>query len=197
MASKLPQSDIYSLLGVKHTYAESTIRKAYRALVKALEAEHGSDYLKTGQYKAYEEAWNVVADPDARAGYDAYWRKEYGAAAAEAEAAAKRTTVRRSSRSTKPQAEVHTRDGENYRMYDPKLPASIYERGQVWYFPQVRSWVNKYALVEGYGKVMGVDKFEGINGEVGFVEISFHELRKMNGGELGKDLRRFITGQGA
>jgi curved DNA-binding protein CbpA len=193
MATKLPETDIYALLGVKHTYAESTIRKAYRALVKVLETELGAEYIKDERFKAYDQALETLVDPDKRAAYDNFWRASFGTAAAEAEGTAKRTTVRRTARSSKPQAEVHTHDGENYRIYDSKLPANVYERGQVWYFPQVRSWLNKYALVEAFGKVMGVDKFDGINGEVNYVEISFYELRKMNGGDLGKDLRRFAV----
>lgn len=45
--AKTYETDYYGLLGVKHTYAESTIRKAYRALVKALEAEVGSEYINS------------------------------------------------------------------------------------------------------------------------------------------------------
>jgi curved DNA-binding protein CbpA len=192
MAKKTFEMDFYGLLGVKHTYAESTIRKAYRALVKALEMEVGQDYITSEQFKNYDEALTVLSDPDERARYDDFWRKNYATATAAAEAEAKRTTARRTTRSTRPQAEVHTHDGENYRMYNANLPASLYERGQVWFFPRVRSWLDKYALVNAFGKVMGTDTFEGLNGEVNFVEVSFHELRKMNGADLGKDLRRFV-----
>lgn len=197
MTTKTFDTDYYGLLGVKHTYAESTIRKAYRALVKVLESEHGSDYIKTDQYKTYEAALETLVDPDQRARYDDYWRKNHAGSAAADEAAGKRTTVRRAVRTAKPQVEVHTHGEENYRKYDPKLPPSVFERGQVWYFPQVRSWLNKYALVEAFGKIMGVDNFEGINAEISYIEVSFYELRKMNGGDLGKDLRRFVVGQPA
>jgi hypothetical protein len=198
MATTDQQPDFYALLGVKHTFAESTIRKAYRAKVKVLEADLGEDYVSSEQYQALEEALTVLADPDARANYDAYWRKAYAGATAAGEAeAGKRTTVRRAPRaSSRPQAQVHTHtNGENYRIYESTLPAEIYERGQIWYFPKVRSWLDKYALIEAFGKVMAVDSFDGINGELKFVEVSFYDTRKMNTTDLGKDLRRFIVGQ--
>jgi curved DNA-binding protein CbpA len=192
--------DFYGLLGVKHTFAESTIRKAYRAKVKVLEADLGEDYVSSEQYQALEEALGVLSDPEARSKYDAYWRQTYaGGAAAGDGPGAKRTTVRRAARpSSRPQAQVYTHtNGENYRMYDPALPAEIYERGQIWYFPKVRSWLDKYALVEAFGKVMAVDSLDGINGELRYVEVSFYDTRKMNTVDLGKDLRRFIVSQAA
>ena len=198
MTTTNAEPDYYALLGVKHTFAESTIRKAYRAKVKVLEADLGSDYVSSEPYAALEAALGVLADPDARARYDAFWRKTYAGADASGEGdSAKRTTVRRAPRaSSRPQAAVHTHtNGENYRIYDPVLPAEIYERGQIWYFPKVRSWLDKYALIEAFGKVMAVDSFEGINGELKFVEVSFYDTRKMNTTDLGKDLRRFIVSQ--
>jgi hypothetical protein len=198
--TNVAEPDYYALLGVKHTFAESTIRKAYRAKVKVLEADLGADYATSEPYQALEAALGVLVDPDARAKYDSYWRKTYGGAAAAAEGdGPKRATVRRAPRaSSRPQAAVHTHtNGENYRIYDPVLPAEIYERGQIWYFPKVRSWLDKYALVEAFGKVMAVDSFEGINGELKFVEVSFYDTRKMNTADLGKDLRRFVVSQPA
>ena len=56
-------------------------------------------------------------------------------------------------------------------------------------FPRVRSWLAKYELVEAFGKVMGVDKFDGLSGEVSFIEVSFYELRKMNGADLSNGLQ--------
>src|SRR5436853_7880560 len=99
MAKKTFELDYYGLLGVKHTYAESTIRKAYRALVKALEAEVGQDYIGSEQFKNYDEALTVLSDPDERARYDDFWKKNYAGAAAEAEA--KQTTVHRPARSSR------------------------------------------------------------------------------------------------
>jgi hypothetical protein len=83
-----------------------------------------------------------------------------------------------------------TEDGK-YPLYEPGASRDAYKKGDVVYFPKVRSWLDKGAFTEAYGRVVSVELFDG---EVPYVEVSFDDssVKKLNKVDLGKDLRRFL-----
>jgi hypothetical protein len=76
--------------------------------------------------------------------------------------------------------------------FDAAAPAANYSAGSVLFFPQVRHWHDKGNLVEAYGKVLSVEKFDN---EVPFIVVSFDdpEVNALNSFELGKDPRNFLV----
>jgi hypothetical protein len=95
----------------------------------------------------------------------------------------------KSTKAKKPGAQT-TGDGQ-HQVYDPAAQRDVYTKGEVVFFPRVRNWLDKGALVEAYGRVVNVDLFDN---EVPFIEISFDDssVRKLNEVDLGKDLRKFL-----
>lgn len=78
-----------------------------------------------------------------------------------------------------------------FQTFDAAAAASAYSAGTVLFFPQVRHWHDKGNLVEAYGKVLSVEKFDN---EVPYIVVSFEgpELAELNAFELGKDPRNFL-----
>jgi hypothetical protein len=100
-----------------------------------------------------------------------------------------KTTATKTTRTKKPSAQM-TEDGQ-HAVYDPSAPRDAYTKGDVVFFPKVRNWLNKGALVEAYGRIVSVDLFDG---EAPFLEVSFDDsqVRKLNKIDLGKDIRKFM-----
>lgn len=100
-----------------------------------------------------------------------------------------KSTSSRSSRSKKSVTPM-TDDGK-HPLYDPSAPRDAYKKGDVIYFPKVRNWLDKGALVEAFGRVVNV---ELLDGDVPYMEISFDDtsVKKLNKTDLGKDIRRFL-----
>jgi hypothetical protein len=81
-----------------------------------------------------------------------------------------------------------TDDGK-YPMYTPTAPRDAYQKGDVVFFPKVRNWLAKGALVEALGKVVNVGLFDN---EVPYIEVNFDSMKKDNNVDLGKDIRKFM-----
>ena len=74
-------------------------------------------------------------------------------------------------------------------MYDSSAPRTGYKKGDVVYFPKVRNWMDKGALVSVLGTVVNTGVFDN---EVPYLEVNFHTQKKVNKIDLGKDIRKFI-----
>ena len=95
-----------------------------------------------------------------------------------------KTTKTRAKKSAVPMAP----DGE-HTMYDPAAARASYKKGDVVYFPKVRNWMDKGALVDVLGTVVNTAVFDN---EVPYIEVNFHTQKKVNKIDLGKDIRKFI-----
>ena len=81
---------------------------------------------------------------------------------------------------------------EQYPLYDSSAKRGSYKVGDIVKFPKVRDWLSEGQLVEAYGKIVGVGIFDK---DVPYIEVSFHDAKKLNKVDLGNDVRRFILEQ--
>jgi hypothetical protein len=79
-----------------------------------------------------------------------------------------------------------------YPIYDHSASRDSYKVGDVVKFEKVRNWLDKGELVEAYGKVVGIGIFDKT---VPYLEVSFHDVKKLNSFDLGSDIRRYILEQ--
>ena len=63
-------SDHYEVLGVSRTASEDEIKKAYRKLARELHPDINPDPQAAERFKLVTHAYEVLADPQQRAGYD-------------------------------------------------------------------------------------------------------------------------------
>jgi molecular chaperone DnaJ len=69
------QPDHYRALGVQETAGPEEVQEAYRRLAKAYHPDRsGGDTVK--QFRAVQEAWETLGDPELRRAYDAARRRE-------------------------------------------------------------------------------------------------------------------------
>ena len=103
---------------------------------------------------------------------------------------AKTTAVKKPTKTTRARksAVPMAPDGE-HTMYDPAAARASYKKGDVVYFPKVRNWMDKGALVDVLGTVVNAAVFDN---EVPYIEVNFHAQKKANKIDLGKDIRKFI-----
>lgn len=94
----------------------------------------------------------------------------------------------RTTTAAKKTAAATTEEGKHV-IYDPASSRDSYKKGDVVFFPKVRNWLDKGSFVEAYARVVNVSLFEG---EAPFIEVSFDDVKKMNGVDLGKDIRKFL-----
>jgi hypothetical protein len=82
--------------------------------------------------------------------------------------------------------------GGRGKTYDAFAPAADYAPGEVLHFDQVRHWLGKGELVEAYGKVLSVEKFDN---EVPYITVSFSdpEVAEQNKVDLGAWPRNFLV----
>lgn len=82
--------------------------------------------------------------------------------------------------------------GGRSKTYDAFAAAAGYSAGDVLFFEQVRHWLGKGELVEAYGKVVSVDKFDN---EVPYITVSFSDpdVSGMNKIDLGNWPRNFLV----
>lgn len=64
--------DYYSVIGVPRTADEKTIRRAYRDLARKLHPDVNKDADAEERFKALNEAYQVLSDPEKRAKYDRF-----------------------------------------------------------------------------------------------------------------------------
>ena len=100
-----------------------------------------------------------------------------------------KTTTSKSAKAKKQVATV-TPDGQ-YPIYEPGASRDAYKKGDIVFFPKVRSWLDRGAIVEAYGRIVSVELFDG---EVPYLEVSFDDpsVKKLNAVDLGKDHRKFL-----
>lgn len=100
-----------------------------------------------------------------------------------------KSTTTRSSKSKKTVISM-TEDGK-YPIYEPATLRDAYKKGDILFFPKVRSWLDQGAFVEAYGRIVNVELFDD---EVPYIEVSFDDtsVKKLNKIDLGKDIRRFL-----
>ena len=100
-----------------------------------------------------------------------------------------KSTTSKSAR-TKKSATPMTSDGQ-YPIYEASASRDSFKKGDVIFFPKVRSWLDQGAFVEAYGRVVNVEMFDD---EVPYIEVSFDDtsVKKLNKVDLGKDIRRFL-----
>lgn len=79
-----------------------------------------------------------------------------------------------------------------YPIYDAAAPREAYKVGDVVKFEKVRNWLNKGELVEAYGKIVSVGVYDKT---IPYLEVSFHDVKKLNSFDLGSDNRRYILEQ--
>jgi hypothetical protein len=84
-----------------------------------------------------------------------------------------------------------SRGGGKHQTFDAAAASTAYSPGAVLFFPQVRHWLDKGNLVEAYGKVLSVQKFDN---EVPYITVSFDdaEVKELNQYDLGRDPRNFL-----
>ena len=63
-------SDHYEVLGVSRTAGEDEIKKAYRKLARELHPDINPDPQAAERFKLVTHAYEVLIDPQQRAGYD-------------------------------------------------------------------------------------------------------------------------------
>ena len=64
--------DLYQVLGVSKTATDADIKKAYRKLARELHPDlTGGDAKKSERFKAVNEAYDLLRDPEKRRRYDA------------------------------------------------------------------------------------------------------------------------------
>ena len=78
-----------------------------------------------------------------------------------------------------------------FQTFDAAAAATAYSAGTILFFQQVRHWHDKGNLVEAYGKVLKVEKFDN---EVPYITVTFDdpEVAELNTFELGKGPRDFL-----
>jgi hypothetical protein len=78
------------------------------------------------------------------------------------------------------------------KTYDAFAAASDYSPGDVLHFDQVRHWLGKGELVEAYGRVLSVERFDN---EVPYITVSFSdpEVKELNSIDLGNWPRNFLV----
>ncbi len=84
------------------------------------------------------------------------------------------------------------RRGGKTKDYDAFAAPAAYNPGDVLHFTQVRHWHAKGELVEAYGKVLSVEKFDN---EVPYLVVSFSdpEVQELNTHDLGNWPRNFLV----
>jgi len=100
-----------------------------------------------------------------------------------------KSTTTRSSKAKKAVTPM-TEDGK-HAQYEPTALRDAYKKGDILYFPKVRSWLDQGSFVEAYGRIVNVELFDD---EVPYLEVSFDDtsVKKLNKIDLGKDIRRFL-----
>jgi molecular chaperone DnaJ len=74
-------SEFYSLLGVARDASEAEIKKAYRKLAMEYHPDRNSSPEAEAKFKEITEAYEILRDPQKRAGYDRYGKAGIGGAA--------------------------------------------------------------------------------------------------------------------
>jgi hypothetical protein len=84
------------------------------------------------------------------------------------------------------------RRGGKIKTYSGTAGAAAYSPGEVLHFEEVRLWRDKGNLVEAYGKVLSVEKFDN---EVPYIVVSFNdpEVDELNEYDLGNWPRNFLV----
>jgi len=62
----------YDVLGVSRQASEQDIKRAYRKLAKQYHPDVNQDPGAQDQFKAIQEAFDVLSDPEKKADYDRY-----------------------------------------------------------------------------------------------------------------------------
>ena len=70
-----------------------------------------------------------------------------------------KSTTSKSSKSKKPVVTM-TEDGK-YPVYEPGAARDTFKKGDVLFFPKVRSWLDQGAFVEAYGRIVNVSSVTG------------------------------------
>lgn len=63
-------TDLYAVLGVKSSASADEIKKAFRSKAAEFHPDRNSSELAPARFRAVREAYEVLSDPAARAGYD-------------------------------------------------------------------------------------------------------------------------------
>ncbi|MDE1869730.1 MAG: DnaJ domain-containing protein, partial [Candidatus Micrarchaeota archaeon] len=70
--------DYYEILGVPKNASEEQIKKAYRELALKFHPDRNKDKGSEEKFKAINEAYSVLGEPEKRQQYDAYGSADFG-----------------------------------------------------------------------------------------------------------------------